>query len=78
VSLDLVDLKRLKITPRTRAWLQSEAIRSGKSQQDVARDFLDSVAADHIHAATVLMALAPSEGHSGATQGHAGYKRGRR
>jgi hypothetical protein len=69
VSDDLVDLRRLKITKRTRAWLQARAHTSGRSMQEIARDHLDAAAAADIHAATVLITLAPAEGISGATRG---------
>ncbi len=78
MSVDLADLKRLKITKRTRAWLQAAAHSSGRSQQEIARDALDELAAKYIHAATVLVALATDEAHAGATQAHSRDSGGRR
>lgn len=69
MSLDLLDLKRLKITRETRAWLQSEAQETGSSQQDVARKALHEIALRKIRQATVLAALALAEGHDGDRRG---------
>lgn len=63
MSKGKADLKRLKITPETRAWLQAEATITGKSQQDVARAALHELALKRIQAAKVLTALATAEGH---------------
>jgi hypothetical protein len=78
MSLDLVDLKRLKITPRTRAWLQSVAMRTGRSQQDIARDALHKLAEEEFTAARVLMSLDPEQGHDGDAWAHSRDSRGRR
>lgn len=78
MSADLADLKRLKVTARTRAWLQAKSHTSGKSQQEIARDALDSIAGQEIHAATVLVALAPHEAHAGATRANSRDSGGRR
>jgi hypothetical protein len=69
MSLDLADLKRLKITEETRAWLSAEAQRTGRSQQEVARDALHEIALSKIKAARLLVALAPDEGRAGDTRG---------
>lgn len=61
MSADLADLKRLKVTAETRAWLTAAARISGKSQQEIARDALHSLAVKEIHAAKVLVRLAPDE-----------------
>lgn len=63
MSLDHVDLKRLKITRETRAWLTAEASRTGNSAQEIARDELHRIALASIEAARFLLALSPSEGH---------------
>jgi hypothetical protein len=69
MSADLGDLKRLKITAETRAWLQAEAHSTGRSQQEIARDMLHNVALEKIRAAKVLVGLAPAEGHIGDAGG---------
>lgn len=77
MAAELGDLKRLKISAETRAWLQAEAHTTGRSQQEIARDVLHAVALEKIHAARVLASLAPTEALTGAAGGHAGAKRGR-
>jgi hypothetical protein len=79
MSLDHVDLKRLKITSETRAWLTAEVHVTGRSAQEIVRDVLHSKAMEKIHAAKVLTALAADEAHigdgrgpSGDSGGHAG------
>lgn len=37
MSADLADLKRLKVTAETRAWLAATSRSTGKSQQEIAR-----------------------------------------
>jgi hypothetical protein len=69
MSTELGDLKRLKISRETRAWLQAEAHSTGKSQQEIARDTLHAVALEKIRAARVLASLAPADGHSGDAEG---------
>lgn len=78
MSADLGDLKRLKITAETRAWLAAEAHSSGRSQQEIARDALHEIAVGRIHAAKVLVSMAPSEGHAGDSERHNGATRGQR
>jgi hypothetical protein len=75
MSAELKDLKRLKISAETRAWLQAEALSTGRSHQEIARDMLHSVAVEKIRAAKVLMALAPPEGHGGDSRGKSGSGR---
>lgn len=65
MSKSKADLKRLKVTAETRAWLQAEATISGKSHQDIARAALHDIALKRIRAAKVLTALATAEGHEG-------------
>lgn len=77
MSADLGDLKRLKITAETRAWLAAEAHSTGRSQQEIARDALHEIATRRIHAARVLVSMSPSEGHGGDDQGR-GDSRGSR
>jgi hypothetical protein len=74
VAADLGDLKRLKITAETRAWLQAEAHSTGKSHQEIARDQLHAIALEKIRAAKVLVSLSPTEAHSGDGQGHHGKR----
>lgn len=65
MSTDLRDLKRLKITDETHAWLSAEAQRTDRSQQEIARDALHEIALSKIKAARLLVALAPTEGRNG-------------
>jgi hypothetical protein len=69
MAADLGDLKRLKITAETRAWLQAEAHTTGKSHQEIARDQLHAIALEKIQAAKVLVSLSPTEAHSRDGQG---------
>lgn len=71
MSLELADLKRLKVTAETRAWLTAKARTSGKSHQELARDALHELAVREIHAAKVLARLAPDRDIDGDTQGRA-------
>lgn len=61
MSADLADLKRLKVTAETRAWLAATSRSTGKSQQEIARDALHTLAVKEIHAAKVLVRMAPDE-----------------
>lgn len=61
MSADLADLKRLKVTAETRAWLAATSRSTGKSQQEIARDALHTLAVREIHAAKVLVRMAPDE-----------------
>lgn len=69
MSLDLIDLKRLKITAETSAWLESESRITGRSKQDILRDTVHQIAVEKIHSARLLAALAPVEANSGDTRG---------
>jgi hypothetical protein len=69
VSKGKADLKRLKITPETRAWLQAEATSSNRSQQEIVRAVLHEMAVKKIHAAKILTALATAEGHMRDAEG---------
>lgn len=69
MAAELGDLKRLKISAETRAWLMSEAHRTGRSQQEIARDALHAIALEKIEAAKVLVAMAPGSGHAGDGRG---------
>jgi hypothetical protein len=69
MSADLCDLKRLRVTARTKAWLSARAHSTGRTQQDIARDALDSIAAQEIHAARVLASMAPAEAPDGDGEG---------
>jgi hypothetical protein len=76
MAADLDDLKRLKVTAETRAWLQAEALTSGRSKQEIARDALHEIALSKIRAAKVLTALVPAEGRAGDVEGHSRDSRG--
>lgn len=69
MSLDLNDLKRLKITAETMAWLEAESRTTGQTKQEILRDAMHTIAVQKIHAAKLLAALAPVEGSSGDTRG---------
>lgn len=69
MSAPKADLKRLRISPETRAWLQAEATSSGKSQQEIVRAVLHEMALKKIHAAKLLAALATAEGHMRDAEG---------
>jgi hypothetical protein len=77
MSADLVDMKRLKITAETRAWLAAESHVTGRSAQDIARDVLHFKAMEKIHAAKVITALASGEGHIRDGRVHIGDSQGR-
>lgn len=77
MSEDLADLKRLKITPRTRAWLTAETLNTGRSAQDIVRDYLDAKAGAAIHGAKILTALADGQAHVRDGAVHIGDGRGR-
>lgn len=78
MSAELDDLKRLKITAETRAWLQAESHTTGRSKQEIARDALHEIALAKIRAAKVLASLAPAEGRAGDAQGLSRDNEGRR
>ena len=78
MSLDLEDLKRLKITAETRAWLTAESHITGRSTQEIARDVLHAKAMDRIHAAKVITALASGEAYVRDGRVHLGDTQGRR
>lgn len=78
MSLDLCDLKRLKVTPETRAALQGKTIQTGHSQQEIARDVLHRWAIGELDGARVLHALDPREGQGRDNGGHVRDNRGRR
>lgn len=77
MAADLDDLKRLKITAETRAWLQAESHTTGRSKQEIARDALHEIALAKIRAAKILASLAPPEGRAGDDGGHIRDSRGR-
>ena len=78
MSDQLFDLKRLKITRETRAWLQGIAHASGRNQQEIARDALHERALAELDKAKVLHNLDPREGLFRDIEGQAGDRRGRR
>lgn len=76
MAADLDDLKRLRITPETRAWLQAKAHTTGRSKQEIARDALHEIAVAEIRAAKVLASLAPAEAHVVTAEGNRRDSRG--
>lgn len=70
MAADLDDLKRLKVTAETRAWLQAKSLSSGRTKQEIARDALHEIALAEIRAARVLASLAPTERRVGDAEGH--------
>lgn len=78
MAADLNDLKRLKVTAETAAWLQARAHSSGRSKQEIARDALHSLAVQELDAARVMNALDPREARAGAAEGHSRDIGGRR
>lgn len=78
MSLDLADLKRLKITKDTVSWLRGKCAATGRSHQEIARDALHSVAVQEIHEAKILASFALSEGHVGDSYVKPGTAGGRR
>jgi ATP phosphoribosyltransferase regulatory subunit HisZ len=64
------DLKRLRISKATRAWLQAEATTTNLSQQEIVRAVLHEIALKKIRAAKVLAALATDAGHERDDEGH--------
>lgn len=60
---------RLRLTDETWCVLASEARATGKSQQDIARDWLHGIAVSKIDKASVLLRLLRSKGIDPATAG---------
>jgi hypothetical protein len=60
---------RGKITRATKAMLAAESLTSGKTEQELVRDFLHELSLKKIHAAKVLTRLAAAEGVGGADGG---------
>jgi hypothetical protein len=75
MSLDLKDLKRVKLTVDTLAWLESEARDSNRSKQEILRDEMHAIAVAAKRKARLLLALSPSEGTDGDSQGQRGTRR---
>jgi hypothetical protein len=71
MALDLIDF-RGKLTAEASALLKAEAHTTGKSEQEILRDYMHEIALRKIQAAKVLVSLAPDEGRSGASGGSAG------
>lgn len=71
MSLDLCDLKRLKITAETRAWLSAEARHRRQSPQEIVREALHSIALDRIAGAKLLVSLTLHEGSVRDARGRA-------
>lgn len=69
MATDLDDLKRLKVTAETRAWLQAKSHSTGRTKQEIARDALHEIALTEIRAARILASLAPAEANDGTAGG---------
>lgn len=78
MSHDLFDLKRLKVTDTTRRYLSAKAHRTGKSQQEIAREILHEKALAEFEDARFMRAFDSSEGQGGAVEGSVRDARGRR
>lgn len=78
MAADLKDLKRLKITDETAAWLNAEAHSTGRKKAEIARDALHEIAVAKIRAAKVLASMAPSEDRAGDTTDHGRDSGGRK
>jgi hypothetical protein len=70
MAAELKDLKRLKITNETAAWLNAESHSTGRKKHEIARDALHEIAVSKIRAAKVLASMAPAEDRTGDTQDH--------
>jgi hypothetical protein len=75
MSLDLKDLKRVKLTADTLAWLESESRETNRSKQEILRDEMHAIAVAAKRKARLLLALSPDEGSVGDSQGHRGTGR---
>lgn len=75
MALDLKDLKRVKLTHDTLAWLESEARESKRSKQEILRDEMHAIAVAAKRKARLLLALSPDEDRAGDSQGHRGTRR---
>lgn len=69
MSLDLKDLKRIKLTPETLVWLEAESRTTGRGKQEILRDAMHKIALEKHQFANVLSALALAEGLNGAVGG---------
>jgi hypothetical protein len=70
MSLDLKDLKRVKLTTETLAWLESESRESSRSKQEILRDEMHKIAIAAKRKARLLLSLSPDEGGFGDGRGH--------
>lgn len=65
------DIKRLKLTEATQAWLEAEVAKHPeKTPQEIVRDRLHSFALREIRSATVLSGIAARRGIRGDEEGH--------
>lgn len=78
MAADLKDLKRLKISRETAAWLDAESHSTGRKKHEIARAALHEIAVEKIHAAKVLVAMSPDEARAGDRQDHTRDIGGRR
>jgi hypothetical protein len=62
MSADLGDLKRVKLTEESLAWLEAESRATGKTRQEILRDTMHDHALQQRQKAKVLLALWPREG----------------
>jgi len=77
MAADLDDLKRLKVTEETKAWLHAKSLSTGRRMQEIARDALHEIAVAEIRAARILANLAPAEARAGDDRGLARDNQGR-
>lgn len=63
------DLKRLKLTEETQAWLEAERVKLNKKPQEIVRDRLHEIALGEIDSATVLVGIVHRRGIRGAGGG---------
>lgn len=79
MSLDLIDIGKLKITQDTADWLESEVRDNpSRSKQEILRDTLHEIAQRALRKARVLVALSAASGNGGDNGGQAREERGTR
>lgn len=77
MSLPLIDF-RGKVTPETQAVLEALSRTTGRTFQDIAREWLHEKAMEQIHAASVLHGLLKAQGLQGIAGGASGEPEGTR
>jgi hypothetical protein len=71
MSIPLIDF-RGKVTPETQSVLEALARTTGRTFQDIAREWMHEKAMEHIHAASVLHGLLKAQGLKGIDGGRGG------